>query len=74
MKTWWQSKTLWFNVIAVMLAAAETQLNLIQPMLPVSVYTLMAFALPVVNMGLRLITTTALKMEKQDELTVPPAA
>lgn len=74
MKTWWLSKTLWFNVIAVMLAAAETQLNLIQPMLPVSVYTLMAFGLPIVNMGLRLITTTALKMEKKNELTVPPAA
>ena len=59
MKPWWKSKTLWFNAIALALAAAESQLNLLQGALPGGLFTWLAFALPVINAALRFITTTA---------------
>lgn len=59
-KRWTSSRTLIVNAIALALLAAEAQLQLLQPLLPVNVYALAAFVLPVLNAGLRLITTTAL--------------
>lgn len=61
-KPWWQSKTLWVNVVVLSLAAAEDHLGLLQPLLPVNFYQLVAFALPVVNTALRFISTTGLKL------------
>lgn len=58
-KPWWQSRTLWVNVVVLMLAAAEAQLGLLQGVLPGGLYAWVAFALPVANAGLRLVTTTA---------------
>lgn len=60
MKPWWKSKTLWINLLALMLAAAESQLNVLQGALPGGLFTWLAFALPVVNAALRFITSTAL--------------
>lgn len=59
-KKWWKSKTLWINGALLAMAAAETQLNVLQPMLPVNVYSVMAFVLPVVNAYLRFVTTQAI--------------
>lgn len=60
MKPWWKSKTLWINLLALVLAAAESQLNVLQGALPGGLFTWLAFALPVINAALRFITTTAL--------------
>ena len=60
MKPWPHSRTLWFNAICAALAAAEASFNLVQPLLPINVYTLLAFVLPVGNAALRILTTTAI--------------
>lgn len=59
-KPWYCSKTLWLNIVVVVLAAAESHFNLLQPLLPVNFYAAVAFFLPVLNAALRLITTQAL--------------
>lgn len=61
-KPWWQSKTLWLNAIVLALAAAEDHVGLLQPVLPVNFYQLVAFGLPVVNAALRFLTTTGVKL------------
>lgn len=66
-KPWYTSKTLWLNAGVLALAGAESQLNLLQPLLPVNVYGLVAFALPIANGVLRLITSSAVTLR-------PPAA
>jgi hypothetical protein len=63
-KRWYRSKTIWFNLIILMLAAAETQLNVLQGILPGGLYAWLAFVLPVGNAGLRFISTTALTVKK----------
>lgn len=60
MKSWKLSRTLKVNAIALALAAAESQLHVIQPLLPVNFYAALAFALPVINAFLRVITRQAL--------------
>ena len=57
-KPWWQSRTLWFNALALSLAAAESQLNVLRGVLPGGLFTWMAFGLPVLNAALRFITST----------------
>ena len=58
-KHWWKSRTLWLNASVLALAAAETQLQVLQPLMPVNVYAVIAFALPVLNAVLRLRTNSA---------------
>lgn len=53
-KPWYRSRVLWINAIAVALLAAESQLNLLQQVLPGNVYQWAAFFLPVINAVLRL--------------------
>lgn len=62
MKRWYKSKTLWLNVVVVVLALAESQLNILQPVLPINFYAAVAFGLPLLNAALRLITTQALRL------------
>lgn len=59
-KAWWRSRTLLINGVVLVLAAAEAQLQLLQPLLPVDIYSLVAFGLPVVNALLRVITVQPL--------------
>lgn len=59
-KPWWKSKTLIVNAAAAALIAAEANLQIIQPLLPVNFYALAAAALPVVNAILRVVTTQGL--------------
>lgn len=49
----WKSKTHLINLCIAGLAAAESQTGFLQTLLPVNVYALLAFLLPVVNMMLR---------------------
>ena len=53
----WQSKTYLVNLVLVALMGVELQLHALQPLLPIDVYTLFAFALPVINLVLRELTT-----------------
>lgn len=61
-KPWWASRTMRINGLVLALLAAEEHLNVLQPMLPVNIYSLVAFGLPVVNAALRVITTTGVKL------------
>lgn len=60
-KRWWHSRTIIFNAVIAALLAAESQVNLLQPLLPVNVYALVAFALPVANAALRFVTATPIR-------------
>lgn len=55
-KRWWKSRTLWINAAVLALAAAETQINVLQGVLPGGLFPWLAFGLPVVNAALRFIT------------------
>ncbi len=59
-KAWWHSRTLWFNGLCAMLAAAEAGFGLLQPLLHVNAYAALAFALPLGNAVLRVLTTRPL--------------
>jgi hypothetical protein len=61
-KPWYRSKTLRFNAAVLMLAAAEAQLSVLKDVLPGGLYPWLAFALPVGNALLRLISTTAVTL------------
>jgi hypothetical protein len=57
-KPWYLSKTLWLNAVVLVLAAAESQLNVLQGALPGGLFAWLAFGLPVLNAALRFITST----------------
>lgn len=61
MKKWYYSKTLWVNVTVAALVAFEAVFGLLQPVLPVNLYTSIAVGLPVVNAILRVITTEGIQ-------------
>lgn len=65
-KPWYLSRTLLLNALVLALAGAESQLNLLQPLLPVNVYALVAFALPIANGVLRLVTSSAVCIRPAD--------
>lgn len=58
-KHWSRSRTLWVNAIAAALVALEAGTGLLQPHLPVSLYTAVAVGLPVINAVLRVMTHQA---------------
>lgn len=55
-----RSRTLWLNALALALALAESQLQLLQPLLGVNAYALLAFFLPIANVMLRMVTSEPL--------------
>lgn len=62
MKPWWRSRTLWVNALVAGLVALEVRFELLQPLLPVNVYALVATVLPVINVVLRTVTNSALSV------------
>lgn len=60
-KHWSRSRTLWVNAIAAALVALEAGTGMLQPHLPVSLYTAVAVGLPVVNAALRVMTHQAVR-------------
>lgn len=70
-KPWWQSRTLWLNAAALALAVAEARLGLLKNVLPISAFEAVAFALPVLNAVLRLVTTTAVTAGAPAPIPVP---
>jgi hypothetical protein len=60
-KHWCHSRTLWVNAAAAGLVALEASTGLLQPHLPVNLYTAVAVALPMINAVLRVITTQGVR-------------
>lgn len=60
-KKWYHSKTMLFNLLVASMLLIEQNLNLIQPLLPINMYALLSFIVPLVNMWLRIITTQGIK-------------
>lgn len=60
-KHWSRSRTLWINAIAAGLVALEAGTGLLQPHLPVSLYTVVAVVLPIVNAVLRVVTSQGVR-------------
>jgi hypothetical protein len=60
-KHWSRSKTLWANAVAAGLVALEAGTGLLQPHLPVNLYTAVAVGLPVLNAVLRVLTTQGVR-------------
>lgn len=61
-KCWWRSRTLRLNAAAAGLVAFEAASGLLQPLLPVNLYTALAVALPVANAVLRVLTTQGVRL------------
>jgi hypothetical protein len=61
-KPWYLSRTLWFNLLVLMLAAAEAQIGMLKDVLPGGLFAWLAFGLPVGNAALRFISTTAITL------------
>lgn len=66
-KPWWRSRTLQANALVAALVALEAGTGLLQPVLPVNFYTVVAVGLPVINAVLRVVTSQALSARRCDE-------
>lgn len=60
-KPWWKSRTIRVNAVIAGLVALEAGTGLLQPVIPVNLYTAVAVGLPIINAVLRVITTQALE-------------
>jgi hypothetical protein len=60
MKPWWQSKTIWFNILVAMGAAGEASLNVIQGYFDPRIYYVLLMLVPAINVVLRFISTQAI--------------
>ena len=60
-KKWYPSKTIWFNATAASLLLVEQNLPILQPLIPLNIYTVATVVIPLVNVWLRTITTKGVK-------------
>ena len=65
-KLWWKSRTLWINAFMAGLAALEYVTGVLQFVLPINAYAVIAVVIPVVNAILRVVTTQGLYIEKRE--------
>jgi hypothetical protein len=66
MKVWWASKALWFNFVSVILTGLEMHFRLLQPLFSETLYGAAAFAIAMVNILLRLVTSQPISFGKQE--------
>lgn len=66
-KRWWRSRTLQVNALVAALVALEAGTGLLQPLLPVNIYTAVAVGLPIVNAVLRVVTSQGLTARPETE-------
>lgn len=59
-KPWWQSRTLWFNLLAAIGTALEVSGGYLQTIVGTEAYPMIALTLAVGNSVLRVITTMGL--------------
>lgn len=60
MKSWWKSKTIWFNLIMTALITLEASLSQLSSVIPANWYGILATTLAVGNAVLRVISTTGI--------------
>jgi len=72
-KPWWRSRTLWVNAAVLLLAAAEAHLGVLQPLLGLDVYAMLAFALPLANALLRALTVQPVSWRPPHDRPMPQA-
>jgi hypothetical protein len=70
MKHWLQSKTIWFNAVIACLAAAEASFSMLKPYLGESTYGVALFAVTIINVYLRCITSKPLASQKSIDQSV----
>jgi len=63
-KPWWRSKTLWLNATVGALVALEGSTGVLQPVVPVNIYAVLAAGLPVLNAVLRILTTQGVTLAR----------
>lgn len=63
MKNWYQSKTMWFNIISAVLVVLEAQLGVLTPLLPSDVAPWVLLGIPIINVVLRIVTTQPLAIK-----------
>jgi len=68
-KPWWQSKTIWVNALIATLAVVTANFQLLDGVLPETVYKITAFSLPVINIWLRGSTTRGLAWRRKVDTT-----
>lgn len=64
-KPWWQSKTIWINLVIASLLLAEANIESLQGLLPEWLQKSLVFALPIINVWLRVFTTQGLSFKPQ---------
>lgn len=64
-KPWWRSKIVWLNLLAATVLCAAQNITALQGVIPDEVYKWAVFALPVVNLWLRAVTTHGLSFKPQ---------
>jgi hypothetical protein len=60
MKSWYKSKTLWFNLIMAALVALEASIGQLTALIPANWYAILATILPIGNAILRVISNTGI--------------
>lgn len=60
MKSWYKSKTIWFNMAMAGLVALEAGLSQLSALVPANWYAIIAVVLPIGNAMLRIISTTGI--------------
>jgi hypothetical protein len=60
MKKWYQSKTVWFNILIAMGAAVEASLNIVEGYFDPKIYFGLVVLIAGVNVVLRCISTSAI--------------
>ena len=61
MKNWYQSKTMWLNIVLAITGAAVMYLPMLESVLPNNAFAILLFSSNAINMVLRKVTTAAIK-------------
>ena len=61
MKNWYQSKTMWLNIVLATTGAAVMYLPMLESILPDNAFAILLFSSNAINMALRKVTTAAIK-------------
>ena len=66
-KQWWQSKTIWLNILGAVLIALEAKFSMLQPFLPGNVYAWFSVFLTAANAAVRVVTAAQIVFRKPAE-------
>lgn len=59
-----RSKTIWLNVLALVVPVALDNIPILKPFMPANLFAYVSFALPIVNIVLRSVTNQPLSLGK----------